>query len=65
MLLTDEERKKFAEYLETDVMSSEALLRQMEKLPGMETFAKKTRIEIAAMMMVAKRLRNTELVSIK
>lgn len=59
MILTDAERAKFADYLEMDAQSSEAILRQMEKLPGMEALAKKTKIEIAANRLVAKRLRNT------
>lgn len=60
MILTDAERAKFAEYLETDIASSEAIIRQMENLRGLpDAMVRIIRAEIAAMKIVAKRLRNT------
>ena len=34
MLLSDQERKRFIEYLEVEVYSAEGIVTQMEKLPG-------------------------------
>lgn len=36
MLLTNSERQRFAQYLEQNISSNEALLKQMEKLGSMD-----------------------------
>lgn len=58
MLLTDDERRRFAEYLEQDAASGEAILSQLEKLPGMDAIIRKTQAEVAATKIVAKKLRS-------
>ncbi len=61
MLLTDEERRKFAEWLEQDAASCRAIADQLEKLgPMHHAMANKERIDAIAEMLIAKKLRNTE-----
>lgn len=64
MLLTDDERRRFAEYLEQDAASGEAILEQLAKLPGMDAIIRLTRAEVAASRIVAKKLRSTHSESI-
>lgn len=63
ILLTDEERKKFAQYLRQDVESDQALIKQMEKMGGpvMLPIIKKHSIEAHAKIIVAKLLEATEI----
>lgn len=59
MILTNEERAKFIEYLEKDAESSRLLLEQMGKLPMLPNeFDKKLRVEMMAQLVVAKKLRS-------
>ncbi len=64
MTLTNEERAIFATYLETDVKSSELLIEQMEKLPGLEPLIKRTKIEIAGVRLIINKLKNTQIESV-
>lgn len=59
MLLTNEERQRFADYLEMDAESGEQLAAQMDKMknPITDQLAKQHRIEAQAARIVARRLR--------
>jgi hypothetical protein len=60
VILTDAERAKFAEYLEADIQSSEIIIRQMEGFRGLPSaLVARMSAEVAAMKIVARRLRNT------
>ena len=63
--LTDEERRKFAAWLMQEAHSNDVIIKQMEKLPGLETGIKKYRLEAAAYLMIARRLESTEKMTIK
>ena len=59
--MTDAERKRFATWLEQDAASNAAIAKQAEKLgPAGILIAKMNRQEAMAEMIVARRLRNTE-----
>ena len=60
MILDDNERRKFAEYLKGDADSNRLLADQLEKLPGMEGMAKAKRTLAAAQYIVARELGNWE-----
>jgi len=65
LLLTQEERDKFAAYLERDAESANAIAVQMEKSTNLplavrEASIKRYRMEAAASAFVARRLRSTE-----
>lgn len=64
--LSQEERTRFAAYLEQEAASDEAMAKQALKLPGkMGTImAQKYRVEALAMRIVAKKFDNTETVTI-
>lgn len=49
MLLTDEERVKFARYLEQDIASERLLIEQMEKLTVPPALIQKRKNEVIAM----------------
>jgi hypothetical protein len=63
MLLTDDERRRFAEYLEKDADSNELLAAQLEKLNSQLGMQK--RIEAAAERLIARNLRVSESQSIR
>jgi len=61
--LTDQEREKFALYLEQDAASNRALAEQMQKMDTtgtMGALASKYKNEAAAAMIVAAKLRSIE-----
>lgn len=61
--LTDQEREKFALYLEQDAASNSAMAEQMKKMDpagAMGMLAKKYKAEAAAAMIVAAKLRSIE-----
>jgi hypothetical protein len=60
--LTQQEREKFAAFLEQEAESALGLAEQAEKLktPPTDSIAKKLRIEVAANRIVAGLLRSTE-----
>ena len=64
LLLTQEERDKFAAYLEREAVSADAIATQMEKsgLPPAvrDVSVKRYRMEAAAAAFVARKLRSTE-----
>ena len=61
MILTAEERTKFADYLEQCAMDSEGIAVQLEKLDqGSIAKAKKLRLEASAQRIVSAILRTTE-----
>lgn len=65
MLLTDDERRRFAEYLEQDAESNRMMAEQLAKIgPHGEMIAKNKRIEMQAELIVAKMLRSAESESI-
>jgi hypothetical protein len=67
MTLTDQERDKFATYLEAQARDNLALIKQMKKLPGtsLEDFAKPLRRDVAAFTYVAVKLRAVESMTIE
>jgi len=66
-LLSDEERKRFALWLERQAESSKGIIAQFEKLPPAlaEAMIAKERRELAAYIIVAGILRSTEKVENK
>jgi len=59
MMLTDDERDRFAIYLEQDAADSEQMAKQCESI-GQAVIAKKYRMESVATTIVARRLRSVE-----
>lgn len=58
MLLTEQERLRFAAWLEREASTSSALIEQMEKLgPHVAPMVVHQRAEIAASLLIAKKLR--------
>jgi hypothetical protein len=65
MLLTNDERRRFIEYLERDALSNQQLVSQMEQLgPAMMTLAKRYKDKISAALLIADDLRRVELQTI-
>ncbi len=60
MLLTDEERRRFAEYLEQDAESSRLIIAQMEAMPNVEMMTRNIKIEMHAALIIARKLRDVE-----
>lgn len=59
-LLTDEERKRFVQWLLEDAESSELIAKQMLNLPGLSAVAEMNLREAEAERLIAKKLLNTE-----
>lgn len=60
MLLTDQERERFAAWLEHEAATDAGLVEQMEKLgPQMAMLATRKKAEAAAALMIARKLRST------
>lgn len=64
MLLSDAERDRFASWLERNADSARAIFRQLENLPHAAPLATSLKQEIAASLIIAKKLRETESMSI-
>lgn len=64
LLLTDDERARFAAYLERTAADDEAMIAQMEKIKAPEVLIKRTRTEALAAKIIAAKLRSIESVSI-
>ncbi len=64
MLLTDEERKRFVEYLNSEIRSSGSIIEQAEKinLPNILILGYKR--DVLAMITIRNRLQNVEVQSI-
>lgn len=60
MLLTDQERERFAEYCRQNADSSRQLVEQLEKMPGLAALAKQQKIQQMAFSVVYTILKNTE-----
>ena len=60
IMLSKEERERFAAWLEQDAAGTDGLLQQMAKLPNTEAIAKVKRAESMAQKIVAKMLRSIE-----
>lgn len=56
MLLTDEERAKFAAYLKSEIEGNELILKQMAKLPGLGMAIGPRQAEIDATKLVLAKL---------
>lgn len=65
MLLTDAERQRFAQYLEEEAHTDEAMADQMEQVRVPEVLVKKLRMEAAAARIIAAKLRSIESMSIE
>ena len=57
LLLSTEERNRFAFWLEFEAATSEGLIKQMETIPGTERVAKHMKMKWAAYLIVAKDIR--------
>lgn len=64
MLLSDAERARFADWLEHEAETAKAIIGQMEKLGINEALVKREKLEAAAALMIARKLRGTESMSI-
>ncbi len=64
LLLTEEERIRFAEYLEREAASDEAMIKQMESIGAPKEMIKRYRTQMVASGIVAARLRSIEDMSI-
>ena len=65
MLLTDEERAKFAAWCRNEANSTHAIVDQMKAMPGVEALTKQKRIEAMACLVVAGILGSFESQTIK
>jgi len=66
LLLTEQERHRFADWLEMEAASSEGLALELDKLFGgsVAAIAKQHRMEAAASRLIAKKLRSIESMTI-
>jgi hypothetical protein len=64
MFLTDEEKRRFLEYLDREMHDANLIAEKTSKLPGMEMLAKKLRTEAMAHKIVADRIRSFESMTI-
>ena len=60
MLLSDEDRKKFAEWCLLEQASNKAIIEQMEKMKLPEVMLKAKRLEVVAVTVVHKMLTSGE-----
>lgn len=59
-MLTEQERNKFADYLEHEAATDQGMIEQCEKLSGMEPIIKKMNVERMAALVIARKLRSIE-----
>lgn len=64
IMLSDEERIRFARYCEGESHSAEEIAKQCDKLGGVNLLSKKFRAEALAFKVIAHKLNNTETASI-
>lgn len=64
LLLTAQERDRFASWLEREVETGKGMIQQMEKMGNMQMFIDKMKREMTAYLIVARVLRTTEDASI-
>ena len=60
LLLTDEERKRFVEWLKQDALSNDLLAKQMDGMPHLAPLAKQKRMLAMSETIVAKELEKAE-----
>lgn len=60
LLLTTQERDRFASWLEREIETGEGMIQQMKKIPKMLPLIDKQERETAAYLTVARALRSTE-----
>jgi transcription initiation factor TFIIIB Brf1 subunit/transcription initiation factor TFIIB len=65
MLFSDDERRRFSEWLRQEATTAKQLIEQMEKLPIGSALAKGEKIYAAACVVIASRLEKTETVTIR
>jgi hypothetical protein len=58
--LEQEERDKFASWLEQEAKSNVLMVEQAKELPGMDPIIKHMQTETAAFVLIASKLRNIE-----
>lgn len=63
--LSQAERDKFASWLEQDAEMSRGIIRKMEELPGSELLTGRFKLELAAFLVVAAKLRSIEEMTIE
>ena len=64
VLLTPKEREKFASWLEQDIESAKLIIEQLAKLPGNDVMTSHAKQEVVAEIIVLKKLRSVEEVTI-
>ena len=65
LLLTDQERDRFAAWLEHEAATEEGLIEQMEKLgPHFALVVQQKKLEANASLVIARKLRSTQSMSI-
>lgn len=62
--LTDQERGKFAAYLEQEAATTDGIIAQLKTLPNMEAIVKHRNAESMAMKIITRLLRKTETVTL-
>lgn len=60
MLLTDDERRKFAEWCRQEIQTNKILIEQAGKLTAVEMITRRLQITTAALTVVAQMLETTE-----
>jgi hypothetical protein len=64
-MLTEQERQRFAEWLEREALTSKGLIEQMKKLgPAMNIAMQREQAEAAAALLIARKLRATQSMSV-
>lgn len=64
IMLNEQERNRFASWLEQQCESNRGMLEQLEKMPHAAPVAENMKRETAAMLIVAKKLRSIEQITI-
>lgn len=59
-MLTEDERAKFADYLEQSVASDLVMIEQLKKIPGMEPKIKQMNVEAMAARVISEKLRSID-----
>lgn len=63
-MMTPENKTAFEKWLQEEIVSDKALILQMETLKGMEPFIKQRKLELAAAMVILRKLQGMESYSI-
>lgn len=65
IVLTDQERDRFAAFCRQNAQSTAQIIKQMEAMPGMELMVKKLAVEMKSYAIVAEHLEKTESQTLK